>query len=120
MSRLNLLVIRSNDIDAAAKLYSCLGLRFVKHAHGSGPAHYASESCGSVFEIYPLSDAQSPTSSTRIGFEVESVSKTVESLLSLGARMVSPPRVSNGCERAVIADLDGHKVELSTASTTAV
>ena len=117
MSRLNLLVIRSSDIDAAAKLYSALGLSFVKHAHGSGPIHYASESSGSVFEIYPLSDAQAPTTSTRIGFEVDSVATTVESLLSLGARLVSRPRVSNGYKRAVIADLDGHKIELSAAST---
>ena len=50
---LNLVVIRSPDIERACRFYSALGLAFTKHAHGTGPEHYACEIGGIVFEIYP-------------------------------------------------------------------
>src|SRR4051812_27334640 len=50
---LNLLVIRSPDIDRSARFYELLGLSFTKHAHGTGPVHYAGELGSAVFEIYP-------------------------------------------------------------------
>lgn len=54
MAHINLLVIRSPDIDRAVCFYEVLGLSFEKHAHGNGPLHYACESDGFVFEIYPV------------------------------------------------------------------
>src|SRR5262249_7289731 len=52
--RLNLLVIRSPNIDRAARFYSALGLLMTKHAHADGPEHYTSQVDRCVFEIYPL------------------------------------------------------------------
>ena len=109
---LNLLVIRSSDIDRAVEFYKALGLTFEKHNH-TGTAHYASESAGLVFEIYPLGDGAQPTSSTRLGFAVSSVELAIEPLVNLGARIVSPPKSSPWGTRAVVSDFDGHKVELT-------
>lgn len=117
MSRLNLLVIRSQNIDSAARLYAALGLNLVKHAHGSGPDHYASESDGSVFEIYPLGKHQPPTTATRLGFEVTSVLVAIEAVQAMGGQLVSPLCLVDGRQKAVVSDLDGHKIELLAAAT---
>src|SRR5688572_11047402 len=109
---LNLIVIRSPDIERACRFYSALGLAFTKHAHGTGPEHYACELAGVVFEIYPRKSDADSTTATRLGFRVPSVDAAVASLLSLGARVISPPKESPWGRRAVIDDPDGHRVEL--------
>ncbi|MCB1095691.1 MAG: hypothetical protein KDN22_08970 [Verrucomicrobiae bacterium] len=50
----NLVVIRSQDIDRAAAFYNAMGLLLGKHGHRTGPEHYSTEVGGFVFEIYPL------------------------------------------------------------------
>lgn len=108
----NLLVIRSENIDRAVTFYQTIGLSFDKHSHGSGPEHYACENDGFVFEIYPLSPKQQPTVWTRIGFSVGDVDSLVDSLAEAGAKVVSSPKDSEWGRRAVVKDLDGHTVEL--------
>ncbi|MEX1039170.1 MAG: VOC family protein [Pirellulaceae bacterium] len=110
---LNLIVLRSRDLDRAEAFYSALGLTFARHAHGQGPVHLASESEGQVFEIYPLAGEAVPTSSTRIGFSVSSVDATYDRLLASGGTAVTSPQDSPWGRRAVVADPDGHKVELT-------
>ncbi|MBI1375052.1 MAG: bleomycin resistance protein [Phycisphaera sp.] len=111
--RLYLVVIRSPDIDRAVKFYEAIGLTFTKHAHGSGPEHYACDmSNGVVFEIYPLRDGDTPTVSTRIGFAVADVDSAVASVTGAGGIIVSAPADSPWGRRAVVADADGHRVEL--------
>jgi predicted enzyme related to lactoylglutathione lyase len=110
--RLNLVVLRSADIERAASFYRELGLLFTRHAHGSGPEHYASDANGLVFEIYPLTPKSSPTTGTRIGFRVDSVDGTLELLSKAGAKIVSPPADSEWGRRAVVKDFDGHVIEL--------
>ena len=114
--RCNVIVLRSRDLDLAHSFYRALGLNFVRHSHGSGPVHLASESGGLVFEIYPLVENVAPTSSTRIGFSVPSVDATYESLLSAGGASVITPRDSQWGRRAVVIDPDGHRIELTTHS----
>lgn len=109
--RVSLLVIRSADPDRASQFYSSLGFEFVKHSHGSGPEHFASDHAGFVFEIYPLQD-HPPTTSTRIGFTVTSVDAAVEALQKNGGTLVSKPKDSRWGRRAVMDDLDGHRFEL--------
>ena len=108
----NLLVIRSPDIERAVTFYKTLGIQFERHSHGKGPEHYASETCGFVFEIYPLRDDASTTTNTRIGFNVDSVDDSLESLVKLNIDVVSPAKDSKWGRRAVVRDLDGHTVEL--------
>jgi catechol 2,3-dioxygenase-like lactoylglutathione lyase family enzyme len=109
----NLIVLRSRDLDRAHAFYHALGLSLVRHSHGSGPIHLASESAGQVFEIYPLTDATAPTTSTRVGFSVPSVDAAYTSLLTAGGTSVAPPKDSQWGRRAVVADPDGHRVELT-------
>lgn len=111
-ARLNLLVIRSVDIDAAARFYAVVGLHFNRHTHGSGPEHYASEDSEVVFEIYPRTTGQVPTAATRIGFSVDSVDELTTRLLSAGGRLVCSPNDSPWGRRAVVEDPDGHRIEL--------
>jgi lactoylglutathione lyase len=114
---LNLLVLRSPDIDRAAGFYRQMGLLFTKHAHGSGPEHYSSMVNGMVFEIYPLGPKSSATTGTRIGFSVASVDGVVLLLQEIGAAVVSAPQDSEWGRRAVVKDLDGHVIELVTSAT---
>lgn len=109
---LNLVVLRSPDIARAAAFYSRLGLEFRQHRHGSGPEHFAAElPSGGVFELYPVADGAS-TLGTRIGFRVPSVDQAVAALSDYPGAVVSAPRDSEWGRRAVVADPDGHRVEL--------
>ena len=115
-ARFNLLTIRSRDIDRSVGFYKALGLRFCKHAHGSGPEHYCSEEGQVVFEIYPLESGKTPTLDARLGFAVASVDAAVTRLKDLGAHIVLAPTESEWGRRAVVCDFDGHRVELTTAA----
>lgn len=108
---LNLVVLRSPDIARAAAFYSRLGLQFRQHRHGTGPEHFAAELPGGVFELYPVADGTS-TLGTRIGFRVPSVDDAVAALSDYPGAVISAPRDSEWGRRAVVADPDGHRVEL--------
>src|SRR6476659_3688619 len=111
--RVNLVVLRVADIERAASFYRLLGFEFVKHAHGTGPQHYASDADGFVFELYPSTAEQAVSSSTRIGFAVANVDDAAGKLSSFsGARLVTAPNDSEWGRRAVVADPDGHRIEL--------
>ena len=110
----NLLVIRSPDIERAVAFYQTLGMQFELHSHGKGPKHYASETSGFVFEIYPQRNDSAVTTNTRLGFSVESVDRSLELLAELNVEVVSPAKDSEWGRRAVVRDLDGHTVELVT------
>jgi lactoylglutathione lyase len=109
---LNLVVLRSSDIARAAAFYGRLGLQFSQHRHGSGPEHLAAELPTGVFEIYPLSPDGPSTVGTRIGFRVPSVDAALAALTDYPDAIVTPARDSEWGRRAVVADPDGHRVEL--------
>lgn len=111
----SLLVIRSPDIERAVVFYQALGLPLVRHAHGKGPEHYAAEVAGFVFELYPQSDRYPPTTGTRLGFRVVGVDEAVARLTAIGAEVIARPTDGPWGRRAVVADLDGHRVELVEA-----
>jgi predicted enzyme related to lactoylglutathione lyase len=110
---LNLVVIRSTDLERSARFYESLGLSFTKHRHGSGPEHFSCELGPAVFEIYPRKNDADSTSSVRIGFRVPSVDVAVEQLKQIGVTVVSPPKDSPWGRRAVVDDCDGHRIELT-------
>ncbi len=109
---LNLVVLRSPDLARAAAFYSRLGLQFSQHQHDSGPQHYAAELGGGVFELYPLAADGPSTLGTRIGFSVPSLDSVVAALSDFPGVIISPPKDSEWGRRAVVADPDGHRVEL--------
>lgn len=109
---LNLVVLRSSDIARAAEFYSRLGLQFTQHRHGNGPEHFAAELPGGVFELYPLSADGASTLGTRIGLRVPSVDAALAALGDYPAAILAPAKDSEWGRRAVVADPDGHRVEL--------
>ncbi|MEM6886185.1 MAG: VOC family protein [Verrucomicrobiota bacterium] len=111
-TRLNLIVLRSPDIDRAIVFYEKLGISFAKHCHGKGPEHYASILDHCVFEIYPLVPTQTNKIGTRIGFQVEDLDKKINLVRDLDCEILSPAKDSPWGRRAVAKDFDGHKVEL--------
>lgn len=113
-ARLNLVVLRVADLERSVAFYRAIGLTFERHAHGTGPQHYAAESDGFVFELYVATDEQPVSSSTRVGFAVNDVDAVLSRLVD--ARVVVPPKGSEWGRRAVVADPDGHRVELVAAS----
>ncbi len=112
----NLLVIRSQDIDAAADFYRLLGFNFSKHRHGNGPEHFAAETPGLVFEIYPIGKSNRSTSAVRLGFGVDDVDATFALLTNRGAEVRSDPTDSPWGRRAVVRDPDGHTLELTAVA----
>ncbi len=116
---LNLLVIRSKDIERAADFYREMGLSIRREAHGSGPEHYTATVDGRVFEIYPQRDGAPATTGVRFGFAVDDVDGVVALLRRIGAEIVTEPKDSPWGRRAVVKDPDGHVVELVSASTRA-
>lgn len=111
---LNLVVLRVTDVEASASFYRQLGLQFAQHRHGNGPEHYAAETPGGVFELYALSNELEASKGTRIGFCVPSVDEAVAKVRPLSpASILSEPKPSEWGKRAVIADPDGHRVELT-------
>jgi predicted enzyme related to lactoylglutathione lyase len=110
---INLVVLRVANIDRAAAFYRLIGLEFSQHAHGSGPAHYTCGMDGLVFELYPSSEDQPVSASTRVGFAVANVDELAAKLAAVeGARLIVAPKESPWGRRAVVADPDGHRVEL--------
>ena len=110
----NLLVIRSPNIEHAVKFYRQMGMLFVRHSHGKGPEHYASEICGFVFEIYPQRSKDDATTRTRLGFNVDDVDGVIGLLREIDAMIVTQPTDTEWGRRAVVKDFDGHTVELVT------
>lgn len=109
---LNLVVLRSSNMERAIAFYSHLGLQFTRHQHGKGPEHFSSELGSSVFEIYPSSPEGPSTLGTRIGFSVPSLDTTLASLRDYSQAIISPAKDSEWGRRAVVADPDGHRIEL--------
>lgn len=109
---LNLVVLRSSDLARAAAFYSRLGLEFTQHRHGNGQEHFAAELLGGVFELYPQVADGVSTLGTRVGFRVPSVDAVLVALADYPAAVVTPVRDSEWGRRAVVADPDGHRIEL--------
>jgi lactoylglutathione lyase len=109
--QLNLVVVRSHDINESVLFYRKLGLNFIKHQHGSGLEHFASEGSLVTFEIYPCTSEASLTTATRLGFQVDSVDDIVQELEK--SAIISSPKDSPWGRRAIIVDPDGHKIELT-------
>jgi lactoylglutathione lyase len=109
---LNLVVLRSSNIDRAKSFYSKLGMQFSKHKHGSGPEHYSAELAGTVFELYPQTADGPPSLGARIGFIVPSVDEALKALSEYPGAIISEAKDSEWGRRAVVVDPDGHRIEL--------
>jgi lactoylglutathione lyase len=112
-----MLVLRTTNIDACLEFYRRLGLAFIEEKHGNGPVHYSSSSSGVLIEIYPEPQKNvtehKAEASIRLGFTVEVLAATLESLETTGARVLRSPTLTQWGQVAVILDPDGREVEIN-------
>jgi len=108
--KLNLLVVRSTIPVELAAWYANFGLAFDYHRHGNGPMHYGADVNGITLKIYPLKRSQTEADLTlRSGFEVADLDAVL-----LGVDdVVSTPAQSEWGYRAVVADPEGRRVQLT-------
>ena len=111
VSSLNLIVIRSKDLEKAARFYSALGLLFSTEQHGNGPIHLSAKLEDLVFELY-LATGEVLNSEIRLGFHVDSVSEARDRIVAIGGTVVKDIHASEWGTRLVVADFDGHRIEL--------
>jgi len=114
---MNLLVLKSPDIDQTASFYRLLGLCLERHQHDSGPWHYAAQLNGMVFEIYPGKAETNVSSGTRLGFEVNDLDDTLDELRRQGARIVQEKTRSPWGLQAVVEDFVGYRVHLTECAS---
>jgi predicted enzyme related to lactoylglutathione lyase len=112
---LSLIVIRSSDLDRAARFYSLLGIAFNRERHDSGPEHLACRIGPVVLEIYPC-DGASPTAAVRLGVQVASVHAAMSVLNEAGTKTISLPKDGPWGLRAVVVDPDGHRIEITESN----
>jgi len=113
---LNLIVLRAKDIERLGRFYEALGLSFVRERHGSGPEHLTARTGEMTFEIYPCVQQQD-TRGIRIGFNVDHPAERLAIAVLHGATIVTALGNGPWGERAVIADPEGHIVELVSNAT---
>ena len=110
MNALNLLVLRCGDLERARTVYESFGLRFTRHAHGSGPEHYAHEDARGVFELYPAKGCAAGDQ-TGLGFAVSDI-LGIHQLLAAGGFAPGEPRDNPWGRTFVVRDPDGRRVEV--------
>jgi catechol 2,3-dioxygenase-like lactoylglutathione lyase family enzyme len=108
---LNLLVLKTKQLEKLKDFYTNLGLEFIYHKHGDGLLHY---SCvlenGFVFEIYPTD--QELSDSTRIGFKVNDLKLIREKMQENPIQIIKNTKQELN-EVIILLDPDGRKVEIS-------
>ena len=112
---LSLLVIKTNQIEKQKTFYETLGLIFQKEKHGKGPEHFSAgmKEQNFVFEIYPLPKSQTiPDTTTRLGFRVDDLEKTIQAIIELGGKVKNEIRKTAWGTLAVVEDFDGRSVEV--------
>jgi predicted enzyme related to lactoylglutathione lyase len=111
---LNLLVIRTRDIEALSQFYEKLGMNFDYHRHGNGLMHYSAKIGETVFEIYPfLKNQKVADNSLRLGFAVDNLDELIADLKKTDTVIVKDPALTEWGYRAIVKDLDGRKIDLT-------
>ncbi|MFO0605360.1 MAG: VOC family protein [Polyangiales bacterium] len=107
---LELLVLRSSNIDAARRFYEALGLRWREERHDGGPTHYSCRLGATLFELYPTRNASAGR--IRLGLRVADPERVAEAAVAAGGRRHPDSRLGAA---TVLRDPDGNDVELLPA-----
>lgn len=116
--KINLLVLKSADIEGSVAFYENLfNIDFQRHSHNGGAIHYSADIKGMIFEIYPVNRNKffiqnHAANIVRFGFQVESISELMKKIKN-DAIVISKPKETEWGLIAVIADPDGHRIELN-------
>jgi len=106
-STLQLVVLRSQNVDKLKLFYETIGLSFVHEKHGNGPLHYSCTMGELVLELYPtMHDADT----AGIGFCVSDIEQIIASVQQ--EYIYQHPIVIEHQKRAVLRDPDGRAVYL--------
>lgn len=116
---LNLVVIKSARPEQLLAFYRLLGLAFDQEQHGQGPVHWAAESNGAVFEIYPHEGEFSGCETVRLGFAVPTLNDVMDAIQENRHVVSSAPKQTPWGLRAVVRDPDGRAVEVIENGSTA-
>ena len=110
MQHLNLLVLRCRDLESARMFYECIGMKFTRHSHGSGPEHYAYEDSSGVFELYPAGSGLNGDA-TGLGFRTKDIHKLSRNFETAGS---APQPIQNQPwgQTFIIRDPDGRRIEI--------
>ncbi len=126
---LNLLVLRTHDLEKSRRFYEAIGLRFQPFSYGSGaesiqgpvppdaplvlnvktegipPPHTNIE----IHSVAPGTEI----AKMQVGFFVKSVLSAVRAAVRAGGTILTKPAKWAYGVRAAVADPDGHRIELS-------
>lgn len=89
-----------------------MGITFTEEQHGKGPVHSVGQLGEMVMEIYPLHPDATTDTTTRLGFQVESLDAVLGNLAKHDAKVVTAAKETPWGYRAVVLDPDGRSVEL--------
>jgi catechol 2,3-dioxygenase-like lactoylglutathione lyase family enzyme len=107
---LNLVILRSADLERSARFYTALGLRLTHEKHGKGPEHLVATTARIVLEIYPQGRDYQP-GAVRLGFRVANLDALLPSLIEAGGSLLGSTQAGRGW--LLVADPDGHQIELA-------
>jgi lactoylglutathione lyase len=126
---LNLLVLKTHDIERSRRFYEAMGLRFQPFTYGCGAdsiqgpippnapliLNVKTEGTPPPFTNLEIHTAPKDTEicKMQIGFFVGSVLSAVRAGINAGGTLLSKPAKWPYGVRAALADPDGHRVELS-------
>lgn len=108
----SLLVIKTHQRETLCRFYETMGITFTEEQHGKGPLHSVGQMGEMVMEIYPLHPDATTDTTTRLGFQVESLDAVLETLSAEGAAIKAAPKMEPWGYSAVVLDPDGRSVEL--------
>ena len=110
---LNLLVIKTKNIQRLATFYSLFQIDFEYHKHSDNVFHFSAIIGEIVFEIYPLRENETADKTLRLGFFVKNLSDKIKILKSQNHKIISYPKETEYGIKATIEDPDGRKIELT-------
>jgi len=114
---LRLLVLRSAKTEEILACYTAIGLSFKQEQHGTGPLHHSAQIGATVFELYPLGSQDAADTTTRLGFAVDELDKTLDRLKAVNGEVSREPEDTPWGRRAVVRDPDGRSIELYERTT---
>ena len=110
--RLDAIVIFVQDLERSSRFYAALGLHLFPEQHGKGPAHLSADCDGVLIELYPVPRGAATGTIVRLTFRVEDLTGTLARLAATGATVRDAAATTEGGERAVVLDPDGHPITL--------
>jgi len=109
---LNLLVIKVKNLKENFDFYSQLGFFFTAEIHGNGPAHFAAETSGMIFELYPCRKNE-VVSNVRLGFKFKPYELKTQQIKPWVIAQAKTTYIDNdGNVIYVLVDPDKRKIEV--------